>query len=62
MVKKSKTRSWKELVKLDPPPTRLLSKMLPKDLMRSAMLGFLDRASVASFMAVKEFSYVFRLR
>jgi hypothetical protein len=44
-----------------PSPTMLLSKMLPKDLMRSAVLGFLDRPSVASFMEVKEFSQVFRL-
>jgi hypothetical protein len=40
----------------------LLSMMLPKDLMRSAVLGFLDRASVASFMAVEEFLNVFLLR
>jgi hypothetical protein len=35
--------------------------MLPKDLMRSAVLGLSDRASLASFMAVKEISQVFRL-
>jgi hypothetical protein len=43
-------------------PTMLVSKMLPKDLMRSPVLGLLDRVSVASFMTVKEFSNVFGLR
>jgi hypothetical protein len=46
-------RHGKKSKKNPPSPTMLLSKMLPKDLMRSAVLGFLDRASVASFMAVK---------
>ena len=34
---------------------------LPTDLMRSAVLGSLDRSSVASFMAVEEFSNGFHL-
>jgi hypothetical protein len=54
-------RRGKKSKKHPPSPTMLLSKMLPKDLMRSAVLGFLDRASVVSFMAAKEFSDVFRL-
>jgi hypothetical protein len=55
-------RHGKNSKKNPPSPTMLLSKMLPRDLMRSAVLGFLDRASVASLMAVKELSQVFRLR
>jgi hypothetical protein len=55
-------RCGKKAKKQPPSPTILLSKMLPKDLMRSAVLGYLDRTSVANFMVVKEFSRVFGLR
>ena len=61
MAKTRKNSSGDELEKEGPPPTMLLSKMLPEDLMCNAVLGFLDRASVASFMAVEEFSQVFRV-
>jgi hypothetical protein len=62
MVKTSNKRRGDELEKHGPPPRMLLSKMLSKDLMRSAVLGFLDRLSVARFMVVEEFSRVFHLR
>jgi hypothetical protein len=62
MARMRTKRSGKKSKKNPPSPTMLLSKMLPEDLMGSAVLSFSDRASVASFMAVEDFSKVFRLR
>jgi hypothetical protein len=61
MARMKTKRRGKKSKKHPPSSTMLLSKMLPKDLMLSAVLGFLDRASVASFMAIKEFVDVFHL-
>jgi hypothetical protein len=62
MVKTSNKGRGDELEEKGSPATILLSKMLSEDIMCNAVLGFLDRASVASFMAMEEFSQVFHLR
>jgi hypothetical protein len=62
MKAKKPKRRGKKSKKHFPSPTMLLSKLLPEDVMCSTVLGFLDRASVARFMALYEFPSVFRLR
>jgi hypothetical protein len=61
MMTRKRSRVEK-LKKQEAPPLMLLSVMLPEESVRDGVLDFLDRSSVARFMAVEEFSKMFHLR